>query len=79
MSVGNLEYAMNNATEATTANTATATEAAAPAKAEAKINWGSVASNTAVVGGVAVGGIIATGIVYGLVAKVAKVTYDILS
>ena len=59
---------------------ATETTAPAPATTEAKkINWGSVATSTAVIGGIAVGGVIATGVVYGLVAKVAVATYDLIS
>lgn len=77
MSVGNLEYTMNNATETTTE--ATTTEATAPAKAEAKINWGSVAKDTAIIGGTAVGSVVAVGIVYGVIAKVASATYNALS
>lgn len=63
---------MSNATETTAPATETAT-------AKPSINWGSVATNTAVIGGIAVGGVIATGVAYALFAKVAVATYDLIS
>ena len=54
-------------------------QAAAPAKAEATINWGSVAKDTAIIGGATVGGVVAVGVLYGVLAKVAVATYNALS
>ena len=63
---------VNEATEAKA-------QAAAPAKAEATINWGSVAKDTAIIGGATVGSVVAVGVVYGVIAKVAAATYNALS
>lgn len=79
MSVGNLEHAMNKRTATETTTAPAATEAAAPAKAEAKINWGSVAKDTAIIGGATVGSVVAVGVIYGVVVKVAAATYNALS
>lgn len=65
---------MNNATEAT----ATATTEATATEAK-KINWGSVAKDTAIIGGAAVGSVVAVGVVYGVIVKVASATYNALS
>lgn len=75
MSVGNLEHAMNKRTATETTAAPAATEAAAPAK----INWGSVAKDTAIIGGATVGSVVAVGIVYGVIVKVASATYNALS
>lgn len=55
------------------------TESTAPAKPESKINWGSVAKDTAIIGGATVGSVVAVGVVYGVIAKVAAATYNALS
>ena len=56
-----------------------ATESTAPAKPESKINWGSVAKDTAIIGGATVGSVVAVGVVYGVIVKVASATYNALS
>ena len=64
----------------TNTNTNTAqVETQAQVASDDSIDWGSVAKSTAIVGGVAVGTIVATGVAYALVFKVAKATYELIS
>ena len=61
-----------------TVNTAAQVEAQVAASDDS-IDWGSVAKSTAIVGGVAVGTVVATGVAYALIYKVAKTTYELIS
>lgn len=63
-----------------TVNTAAQVEAQAQvAASDDGIQWGQVAKSTAIVGGVAAGTIVASGIAYALIYKVAKATYELIS
>lgn len=61
-------------------NTNTAqVEAQAQVASDDSIDWGSVAKSTAIVGGVAAGTIVASGIAYALIYKIAKATYELIN
>lgn len=63
----------------TNTNTAQVEAQAQVAASDDSIDWGSVAKSTAIVGGVAAGTIVASGIAYALIYKVAKATYELIS